>query len=114
MTKLVTLENANTGLRVEFAAFNPSSSCNIDVYIKALTGEESDPNEIDWIELSDPDYATTQDEQFFRDFKYEYDITAGGTKPNATFTQFQVKIRMRSTNQAVVPIIKDLRCIALA
>jgi hypothetical protein len=114
LTKLVTMENACTGLRVEFAAFNPSSSCNIDVYVKALTGEESDPKEIDWIELSDPNYATTQDEQFFRDFKYEYDITAGGTKPNATFTQFQVKVRMRSTNQAVVPIIKDLRCIALA
>ena len=114
LTKLVTIENACTGLRVEFAAFNPSSSCNIDVYVKALTGEESNPKEIDWTELSDADYATTQDEQFFRDYKYEYDITNGGAKPNATFTQFQVKIRMRSTNQAVVPIIKDLRCIALA
>ena len=41
ITKLVTLENACTGLRIEFGAFNPSSSCNIDVYIKALSGEES-------------------------------------------------------------------------
>ena len=114
LTKLVTLENACTGLRVEFAAFNPSSACNIDVYIKALTGEESDPNEIAWTELSDPNYTTTQDEQFFKDFKYEFDITNGGANANATFTQFAVKIRMRSKNQAVVPIVKDLRCIALA
>ena len=112
ITKLVTLQNACTGLRVEFGAFNPSSSCNIDVYVKALSGEESNPNEIGWTEITDPNYASTQDEQFFRDFKYEFDITSGNA--NATFTQFAVKIRMRSKNQAVVPIIKDLRCIALA
>ena len=112
ITKLVTLENACTGLRIEFGAFNPSSSCNIDVYVKALSGEESNPNEIGWTEVTDPNYASTQDEQFFRDFKYEFDITSGNA--NATFTQFAVKIRMRSKNQAVVPIIKDLRCIALA
>ena len=79
-----------------------------------MTGEESDPNEIAWTELSDPNYTTTQDEQFFRDFKFEFDITNGGANANATFTQFAVKIRMRSKNQAVVPIVKDLRCIALA
>ena len=112
ITKLVTLENACTGLRVEFAAFNPSSSCNIDVYVKALSGEESNPNEIGWTKITDPNYSSVQDEQFFRDFKYEFDITSGNA--NATFTQFAVKIRMRSKNQAVVPIIKDLRCIALA
>ena len=114
ITKLVTLENACTGLRVEFAAFNPSSATNVDVYIKALSGEESTPIEIDWVELSDPDYATTQDEQFFREYKYEFDVTNAGANASASFTQFQVKIRMRSKNQAVVPIIKDLRCIALA
>ena len=113
ITKLVTLENACTGLRVEFGSFNPGSSCNVDVYVKVLSGEESNPREIDWIELSDPDYSSTQDEQYFRDFKFEYDITNGGVI-DTSFTQFQVKIRMRSTNQAVVPIIRDLRCIALA
>lgn len=114
ITKLVTLTNACTGLRIEFAAFNPSSACNVDVYVKALSGEESDPKEVNWSEINDPNYASTQDEETFRDFKFDFDITNGGAKPNATFTQFQVKIRMRSKNQAVVPIIKDLRCIALA
>ena len=116
ITKLVTLENACTGLRVEFAAFNPSSSCNVDVYIKALTGEESNPNDIDWREITTPSYSSLQDEFVFKDYKFDYDITdvATGGSASATFTKFQVKIRMRSTNQAVVPILKDLRCIALA
>lgn len=114
ITKLVTLENACTGLRVEFGAFNPSSSCNLDVYVKALSGEESDPLEVNWTELNTSNYTNLQDELFFRDYKFEFDITNGGSVPNATFTQFQVKIRMRSKNQAVVPILKDLRCIALA
>lgn len=116
ITKLVTLENACTGLRIEFGAFNPSSSCNIDVYIKALSGEESNPNQVNWKELTTANYASLQDEFFFKDYKFDYDITdvASGGNTNATFTQFQVKIRMRSTNQAVVPLLKDLRCIALA
>jgi len=114
ITKLATLQNACTGLRIEFAAFNPSSATDIDVYVKALSGEESNPTDIDWVRLTDPNYSSTQDEQFFKDSRYEFDITNAGAKPNATFTQFQIKIRMRSKNQAVVPIIKDLRCIALA
>ncbi len=114
VTKLVTLENACTGLRVEFGAFNPSSTCNLDVYVKALSGEESDPLEVNWSNLTTSNYSDLQDELFFRDYKFEFDITDGGNAPNATFTQFQVKIRMRSSNQAVVPILKDLRCIALA
>ena len=114
VTKLVTLENACTGLRVEFGAFNPSSTCNLDVYVKALSGEESDPLEVNWSNLTTSNYSDLQDELFFRDYKFEFDITDGGNVPNATFTQFQVKIRMRSSNQAVVPMLKDLRCIALA
>ena len=71
---------------------------------------------MNWKELTTANYASLQDEFFFKDYKFDYDITdvASGGNTNATFTQFQVKIRMRSTNQAVVPLLKDLRCIALA
>ena len=42
-----------------------------------------------------------------------FDIT--DLTPNGkAFTSFQVKVRMRSANQSYPPLIKDLRCIALA
>jgi hypothetical protein len=39
---------------------------------------------------------------------YEYTFSGDA------FTAFQVKIIMKSKNQAIVPIIESLRCIALA
>jgi hypothetical protein len=45
----------------------------------------------------------------------EYEYLLGGQAGNLTpFEQFQLKIVMRSTNQAKVPVFKDLRTIALA
>lgn len=112
ITKLVTLANPSTGLRIEFAAFNPgvgsNPDTNIDVYVKLLSGEESDPGSIEWTALSPSDNPRLDAD--YADQRYDYSI------PNSTpeFTSFQIKIRMRSKNQALVPLIKDLRCIALA
>ena len=128
VTKLVTLANACTGLRIEFAAFNPGVSptgsdnevgfqsniiarTDIDVYVKTFSGEESVPLLTEWTELPN---NQTRSESRFIDYKYNFDITEDGAKPNASFTQFQIKIRLRGRNQAIVPLIKDLRCIALA
>ena len=108
ITKLVTLANECTALRIEFAAFNPSSTTDIDLYVKLLSGDESNPNDSNWVEVTSPTYANSRNELYFADYKYEQELTSG------TFTKYQIKIRMRSNNQAIVPIIKDLRCIALA
>ena len=108
ITKLVSLANECTALRIEFAAFNPRSVCDIDVYVKLLSGDESNPNDVNWTEITSPTYENTRNELFFSDYKYETELTSG------TFTKYQIKIRMRSSDQSLVPIIKDLRCIALA
>ena len=47
----------------------------------------------------------------FRDYTYLIGGQGGDLKP---FTKFQVKIVFRSTNQAQVPRLKDLRMIALS
>jgi len=106
ITKLVSLENECTSIKVNFAAFN-NSDTDIDLYVKLLTGEEKNPEKIGWIEVP---YSGTlvKNELTFADYEYQYDL------PSGSFTKYQIKIRMRSRNQAIVPIIKDLRCIALA
>jgi len=113
ITKLVTLANPSTSLRIEFAAFNPGvgsdPSTNIDVYVKILSGEESDPESIKWGDVIVPSENSRSDTEYV-DQRYDYSIPSSTPK----FTSFQIKIRMRSKNQALVPLIKDLRCIALA
>ncbi len=114
ITKLVFLQNPATALRVEFAGYNPANLADIDVLIKTLSGEESDPNEIDWIDLDTiGGNVNERGVDNFVDQRWNFDIT--DLTPNGKpFTAFQLKIRMRSVNQAYTPLIKDLRCIALA
>ena len=107
ITKLISLANESTGLRIDFTAFNPTET-ELDVYVKLLTGDEASPENTPWIEVTDTNYANVASELQFIDYSYRYDI------PNGSFTKYAVKVRMRSNNQAIVPIIKDLRCIALA
>jgi len=117
ITKLISLQDPATGLRIEFAGYNPLQIADIDVLVKVLSGEESDPNQIDWIDLDDltvfSGNTNSRGNDYFTDQKWNFDIT--DLTPNGNpFTEFQVKIRMRSNNQSFTPLIKDLRCIALA
>ena len=44
----------------------------------------------------------------------EYEYLAGGQVGNLdAFTQYQVKIVMESTNSSKIPVVRDLRAIAL-
>jgi hypothetical protein len=109
ITKLVTLAQECTSLKVILSAFN-NSNTNFDVYVKLLTGDEEDPNKIEWDQIPNPStYSNRKSEVDFADYEYETSLTN-----NNTFTQYSLKIRMRSNNSCDIPIIKDLRCIALA
>jgi len=115
VTKLVTLKNPATALRIELAGYNPEGLATIDVLVKTLSGEESDPTQVNWIDLNDATFGNTNTGGVddFEDQRWDFDVT--DLTPNGKpFTAFQVKIRMRSTNQSFTPLIKDLRCIALA
>ena len=106
ITKLVSLENECTSIKINFAAFN-NADTDIDLYVKLLTGDERNPEKVGWTEVP---YSGTlvKNELTFADYEYQYDLSSG------SFTKYQIKVRLRSRNQAIVPIIKDLRCIALA
>ena len=106
ITKLITVANECTALRVDFAAYN-SSETDIDLYVKLLTGDETSPEDQQWEEVTSTNYSNSKNEFNFIDYTYQKDSVQ-------QFTQYQIKIRMRSRNAAIVPIIKDLRCIALA
>lgn len=115
VTKLVNLQNPATALRIELAAYNPANIADIDVLIKVLSGEESDPNQINWINLDDAAFSNSnkRGSENFVDQRWNFDVTDLTPNGNA-FTSFQVKLRLRSINQSYPPLIKDLRCIALA
>lgn len=110
ITKPVYLAETAVGLKVIIAANVPATT-NFDLYYKIGTGSEA-LGTIRWIKV-DPDAAMPNDEDpnVFRDYEYTIGGQAG-TLP--AFTEFILKIVFRSRNSAKVPVVKDLRAIALS
>lgn len=109
ITKLVKLDKPATSIKVMFAAWVPSSA-NIDLYYKVLpVNSEADVDTIPYTQFSNTAplaiIPAGSDVEEYKD--YEYNVN------NLDFGSFAIKIVMRSSNQALVPIIKDLRVIAL-
>ena len=117
MTKPVTLEEAATGLKVILAANKPPEA-SFDLYYK--TGEAEDNiTKKNWVKANaDNVLPSDTNQSIFRE--YRYTIGGFGDTNNlngadmSDFRQFQLKIVMHSTNSAKVPVIRDLRAIALA
>ena len=118
ITKPVTLANSAVGLKILLGANRPSES-NIRMFYKVSNESpysedlkrSVDFNEIPWVEI-EPDRPVPSDEnpEVFREYAY----TVGGEYGlEEAFTQFQIKIVMTSSNNAKVPVLGDLRVIAL-
>ena len=109
ITKTVTLNQECTSLKIILSAYN-NVNTDFDVYVKLLAGDEENPDEIQWDEITKPSsYTDAKSEVDFSDYEFQEDLTGSDT-----FTQYAIKIRLRSNNACDVPLIKDLRCIALA
>ena len=108
ITKTVTVKQECTTLKILLAAFN-NNLTDFDLYVKLLAGDEEDPDKIEWDEVTASNYAAAKSEVDFADYEYETSLTG-----DDTFTKYAIKIRMRSKNACYTPLIKDLRCIALA
>lgn len=106
----VILDQDAVGLKIITSANRPSAA-DFLIYYRTATGDEvlSDKN---WVYLPEETNNPSDENEFvFREYRY----IAGGQGGNLpAFTQFQVKIVMRSTNSAKVPVFKDLRVIALS
>ena len=115
ITRLARLGREARSLKIDFQVTRHPAT-ELRIYYKAFkVGDATDPNTIGWTQMGLPTsnqnlgeaYDTTPTEEYlWKDYTYE----ARGLNFNA----FQVKIVMRSKNQARVPLIADLRSIALA
>lgn len=117
ITKPVTLEEEATGLKVILAANKPPEA-SFQVYYKVGTAEESLVRK-NWV-LATSDNVLPSDTNQNKFREYRYTIGGFGDLNNLNgadlgdFRQFQLKIVLQSTNSAKVPVIRDLRAIALA
>ena len=106
----VILDQDAVGLKIISSVHRPSAA-DFLVYYRTATGDEV-LNDKNWVYLpEETNNPSDENPTIFREYRH----LAGGQGGNLpAFTQFQVKIVMRSTNAAKVPVFKDLRVIALS
>ena len=108
ITRLTKLATKATALTVSFAASRHPDT-TISIYYKIVpVGSTGNIDEQQWVNMGyQTNYnSTATEEELWKDYEYEV--------KGLNFNAMQVKIVMRSTNQARVPLISDFRAIALA
>jgi len=107
ITRTAALTNTSGALKVYFTGYRPPST-NIRVLYRVRPAGNTSAIEtfgFNYFDTPENLPGTTELRQF-RD--YEYEVSG------LNFDQYQIKIVLQSTNQAYVPVLKDLRAIALA
>jgi hypothetical protein len=106
MTKQVSLKDPAENIKIMFGAVREQDA-DIDVYYKVRGPYEVTPwNELRWTRIDTPDEAVAISETN-TDFK-DYSYTLEDMEP---FNAIAVKLVMKSTNSAQVPIFTDFRLI---
>jgi hypothetical protein len=110
LTIPTTLQEEAVGLKIILAANRPPSA-NFNVYYRTADEGQNIRGQ-EWT-LASPEASMPPDtrKSVFREYRYLVGGFGGNLDP---FTQFQIKIVMESTNSSQVPVIRDLRAIALA
>lgn len=102
-----TLVEPAVGLKIMFSGYRPFEA-NFKVYYRT-SPDGSDIYDRPWVYIDQPNIAA--DLTSFREYSYLVG-GEGGTLP--AFESYQVKIVMETTDTSKIPVIKDLRVIALA
>ena len=107
ITKIARLSNLSRSIRIMIAMMRFGDS-NIKLYYRIQKpGSDKIMDEIGWVSIPLPEIgATNVGEEEWEDFEY--------TVTGEEFQAFQIKIVMTGTNQAKVPLVKDMRAIAFA
>ena len=108
----VTLAEEAVGLKVILAANRPNVA-DFDLYVRT-NGDAASDNlfEVPWrLVPSETSVPSDDNPAVFREYRY---LDGGKGGDLDAFNQFQVKIVFKTTNSAKVPVIKDLRVIAMA
>ena len=119
LTKAIALESPATSIRVVFAAMKKNSA-DIKVLFKTLGSgktvafDEQGYRFFNTDGSPDASVATSLSQFDFQEYNYTAGVKDDGIgEALDEFTQFQIKIVMQGINAAEVPLIKDLRIIAL-
>ena len=106
VTKVFTLENSSTALKVLFEGVRFNTN-NIRVYVKIGRDDVLNFDNTSYIELTSSSYPSSSNYSEYKEFEYE-------VKGLPQFKSYCVKIETDSDNQALVPLIRKFRAIALA
>ena len=109
VTRVINLEEDAVGLKILFAAFRPFAS-DFEVYYKTCT-QDVDIATVAYRKVEEETNNPIDERLSYRDYRY---LAGGEGGFLPSFNRFQVKIVFRSTDRAKVPLIKDLRVIALS
>jgi hypothetical protein len=110
VTKPVTLEETAVGMKILIGANRPSTA-SFDVYYR-VGGDGDVLGDQNWIEIAkESSVPSDENPNIYREYEYLVGGQGGNIDP---FTQFQIKVVLNSTNSSRVPVLKDLRVIALS
>jgi hypothetical protein len=113
ITQPVGLAQNAVGLKIYMAVNRPAGS-EVDMYYRTDQSDDSADGTLltsQWEPVNPVSYIQPDDNPtIFREYEY---LVGGDTGTMAAFDQYQIKIVMRSTNSSKVPVIRDLRTIAL-
>ena len=110
VSKQITLQEPGIGLKILLTANRPTEA-DFDVYYKVGTGDDVLDDKV-WVLVDkETEMPADNDRATFREYEY---LAGGITGTLSPFTTYQIKIVMTSTSSSRVPLIRDLRVIALA
>jgi len=110
ITKIVTLEEPAVGLKI-FVGANRPSDTDFEVYFRSANLDENIKNVGFTLLAEETTNPSDENPLVFRDYEY---LAGGQGGDLPAFTKFQIKIVMRSSNQAKAPTFQDLRIVALS
>ena len=110
ISKTITLAEDAVGLKVIIAANVPNNS-TFDLYFKTATDGENITNKSYVLASRETPVPTDDNPNVFRDHTFLIGGVGGTLDP---FTQFKLKIVFVGYNSSKVPVLRDMRTIALA
>ena len=114
ITQPVALEESAVGIKILIGANRPSAA-DFDVYYRTNASDtDAVGNLLDsaWVlATKETEIPSDENPNVFREYRY---LVGGDGGTMEAFSQFQVKIVLKSSNTSTPPVIKDLRIIALS
>jgi len=110
LIKPVTLAEDAVGLKI-IASVNRPAAADFQIFFRTAVGDQVITEQSFTLLTEETNNPSDDNQNIFREYRF---IAGGQGGDLPAFTQFQIKVVMRSTNAARIPVFKDLRVIALS